>query len=568
LRDRLAGSGAAAARLTIFNWLGAGNAPKIAAIFRGVPLGALGAQPNLFAHPAAMTDPRNPDIEKLKAAELQGLRDEHSRPEPREADEREVEPREADHAQEALEEVQSLLARFHLIDTTAREIDAEAGISNQGPNPAVQPILDELSNKIEELHPADIAYILEALPLTERIIVWDLIKTAERDGDILVEVSDAVRETLIENMDRADLVAAAETLDTDELADIAEDLPREVIDEVREGLTHEEREQLRAAMSYPDDAVGALMDFEMVEVREDVTLEVVLRYMRRMDELPDHTDQIFVVDRASVLQGALPINRLLVSDADALVEDIMTSDMLTLNPWDKADDAAQAFERYDLVSAPVIDADNKLVGRVTVNEVMDYIREAQEEENLSKAGLREEEDIFAPISRSVKNRAPWLMLNLCTASTAAYVASRFEGTVSHIVILAFLMSIVAGIGGNSGNQTMTLIIRGLALGQITSANVRRLVTKELSTTFLIGLGGGLIAGTFATFISGRLTLGLVMMGAMMLNLLVGATVGMLVPLARYRMGRDPAVGSSVLLTFATDTMGFFIFLGLATLFLL
>lgn len=509
-----------------------------------------------------MTDPRNPDIEKLKAAELQG------RARPEHEAEREVEPREADHAQEALEEVQSLLARFHLIDTTAREIDAEAGLTNQGPNPAVQPILDVLSRKLEEMHPADVAYILEALPVLERIIVWDLIKTAERDGEILVEVSDAVRETLIEHMDRADLVAAAETLDTDELADIAEDLPPEVINEVREGLTHEEREQLRAAMSYPDDAVGALMDFEIIEVREDVTLEVVLRYLRRLDELPDHTDQIFVVDRASVLKGALPIARLLVTDGDVMVGDIMTSDMLTLNPWDKADEAAQAFERYDLVSAPVIDAENKLVGRVTVNEVVDYIRAGQEEEQLSRAGLSEEEDIFAPISRSVKNRAPWLLLNLCTASTAAYVASRFEGTVSHIVILAFLMSIVAGIGGNSGNQTMTLIIRALALGQINGANVRRLVTKEVTTTLLIGVGGGLIAGTFACVISQRISLGLVMMGAMILNLLVGATVGMLVPLARFRMGRDPAVGSSVLLTFATDTMGFFIFLGLATLFLL
>ena len=527
-----------------------------------------------------MTDPRNPDIDKLKAAELQSqLREgerasreaqrEADRDSQREADrESEREPREADHAQEALEEVQSLLARFHLIDTTAREIDAEAGLTSHDLNPAVKPIINELSNKLEELHPADIAYVLEALPLTERIIVWDLIKTAERDGDILVEVSDGVRETLIEHMDRADLIAAAETLDTDELADIAEDLPREVIDEVREGLNFEEREQLRAAMSYPDDAVGALMDFEMVEVREDVTLEVVLRYMRRMDELPDHTDQIFVVDRASRLQGALPINKLLVTDDDVLVGAIMTSDMLTLNPWDKADEAAQAFERYDLVSAPVVDADNKLVGRVTVNEVVDYIRAAQEEEMLSKAGLSEEEDIFAPISRSVKNRAPWLLLNLLTASTAAYVASRFEGTVSHIVILAFLMSIVAGIGGNSGNQTMTLIIRALALGQINNANIRRLVTKELATSFLIGVGGGLIAATFATFISHRISLGAVMMAAMILNLLVGSVVGMLVPLARYRMGRDPAVGSSVLLTFATDTMGFFIFLGLATLFLL
>ncbi|HEY4372615.1 MAG TPA: magnesium transporter [Burkholderiales bacterium] len=509
-----------------------------------------------------MTDPRNPDIEKLKAAELQG----NARPEPEE--EREIEPREADHAQEGLEEVQSLLARFHLIDTTAREIDAEAGLTHQGPNPAVQPILDVLSRQLEEMHSADVAYILEALPVHERIIVWDLIKTAERDGEILVEVSDGVRETLIEHMDRADLIAAAETLDADELADIAEDLPPGVINEVREGLTQEEREQLRAAMSYPDDAVGALMDFEIIEVREDVTLEVVLRYLRRLDELPDHTDQIFVVDRASVLKGALPIGKLLVTDGEVLVGDVMTSDMLTLNPWDKADEAAQAFERYDLVSAPVIDADNKLVGRVTVNEVVDHIRAEQEEEALSRAGLSEEEDIFAPISRSVKNRAPWLLLNLCTASTAAYVASRFEGTVSHIVILAFLMSIVAGIGGNSGNQTMTLIIRALALGQINGANVRRLVTKEVTTTLLIGVGGGLIAGSFACVISQRISLGLVMMGAMILNLLVGATVGMLVPLARYRLGRDPAVGSSVLLTFATDTMGFFIFLGLATLFLL
>ena len=369
-------------------------------------------------------------------------------------------------------------------------------------------------------------------------------------------------------MDRASLVAAAETLDTDELADIAFDLPEEVIEEVRQGLTHEEREQLRAAMSYPDDAVGALMDFEMVTVREDVSLEVVLRYLRIFDELPDHTDQVFVVDRNEVLKGALPINRLLVTDAEVLVGKVMTADMLTLNPWDRADEAAQAFERYDLVSAPVVDADNKLVGRVTVNEVMDYIRDAQEEETLSKAGLREEEDIFAPVSRSVKNRAPWLLLNLLTASTAAYVASRFEGTVSQIVILAFLMSIVAGIGGNSGNQTMTLIIRALALGQITRANVRLLLTKELATSLLIGLGGGLIAGAFAYAISHRLTLGGVMMAAMVLNLLVGSAMGMLVPLVRHRLGRDPAVGSSVLLTFATDTMGFLIFLGLATLFLL
>ena len=475
-------------------------------------------------------------------------------------------PMEPDQAQEALIEIEELLRRARLVETVVHNqvMDKHELVENL----VYRQNTAKLSARLDELHPADVAYILEALPRNDRIAIWDLIKSAERDGEILVEVSDAVRETLIENMDRASLVAAAETLDTDELADIADDLPAEVIQEVREGLTQEEREQLRSAMSYPDDAVGALMDFEMVTVREDVTLEVVLRYLRIFDELPDHTDQVFVVDREEALKGVLPITRILVTDADALVSAVMTSDMLTLNPWDEAADAAQAFERYDLVSAPVVDADGKLVGRVTVNEVVDFIRDAQEEELLSKAGLREEEDIFAPVSKSVRNRAPWLLLNLATAGVASYVASRFEGTVSQIVMLAFLMSIVAGIGGNSGNQTMTLIIRALALGQITRANVRRLITKEVATGLLIGTGGGLIAGMFAYAISKLPGLGLVMMAAMMLNLLVGTTVGMLVPLVRHRFGRDPAVGSSVLLTFATDTMGFFIFLGLASFFLL
>ena len=508
-----------------------------------------------------MNDPHPPDLDKPVAGEPIPARSRFGA-----AVSARPEPMEPDRAQDSLVEIQELLRRAHLVESVVHNqvMDKHELVENL----VYRQNTAKLATRLEQLHPADIAYILEALPLSDRIAVWDLIKSAERDGEILVEVSDAVRETLIENMDRASLVAAAETLDTDELADIADDLPAEVIREVREGLTQEEREQLRAAMSYPDDAVGALMDFEMVTVREDVTLEVVLRYLRIFDELPDHTDQVFVIDRDDVLKGVLPITRILVTDADALVSEVMSSDMLTLNPWDEAAEAAQAFGRYDLVSAPVIDADGRLVGRVTVNAVVDFIRDAQEEETLSKAGLREEEDIFAPVSHSVKNRAPWLLLNLCTAGAASYVASRFEGTVSQIVMLAFLMSIVAGIGGNSGNQTMTLIIRALAFGQITRANVRRLVTKEVTTSLLIGAGGGLIAGIFAYAISRLPGLGLVMMAAMMLNLLVGTMVGMLVPLLRHRFGRDPAVGSSVLLTFATDTMGFLIFLGLASVFLL
>ena len=468
------------------------------------------------------------------------------------------EPRDVDDAADALTRVQALLAamrdRHRLGEATDSLTLAER-------------VPEDLRHLIDELHSADIAYVLEALPLEERLMVWDLVKTAERDGEILVEVSDGVRETLVESMDREELVAAAETLDVEELADIADDLPREVVEEVRQGLNVEEREQLRSAMSYAEDAVGALMDFDMVMIREDVTCEEVLRYLRQFDALPDQTDTVFVVDRDEQLKGALPISTLIVNDPEVMVIDLMVTDFVAFSASDEAREAAQAFERYDLVSAPVVDAHNKLVGRLTVNEVMDYVRESQEAAQLSQAGLREEEDIFAPIRKSVVNRAPWLLLNLITAGIASYVASRFEATVGQIVMLAFLMSIVAGIAGNSGNQTMTLIIRGIALGQVTAGNLRRLILKEIQTTLLIGFFGGAIAAVFAYLVSHRWDLGLVMWAAMLLNLLVGATIGIFVPIVRDRLGRDPAVGSSVLLTFATDTMGFFIFLGLATLFL-
>ncbi len=426
--------------------------------------------------------------------------------------------------------------------------------------------LAELQNKLDKLHPADVAYLLEALPLDERLIIWDLVK-AERDGEILLEVSDAVRETLIEHMDAHELVAATGQLDTDELADLVPDLPQEVVDDVLHAMSAEEREQLRAAMSYPEDAVGALMDFDMVSVRDDVTLEVVLRYLRRMDELPDHTDQVFVVDRDDVIKGVLPINKLIVTDLDALVGTVMNTDFITLAPDDKAQQAAQSFERYDLVSAPVVDRGNRLVGRVTVNVVVDFIRERNEAEQLSHVGLREEEDVFASVWKSAKNRWLWIAINLGTAFFASRVIGAFEGTIEKLVALAALMPIVAGIAGNSGNQTTTLIIRALALGQVTPESARRMIGKELAISLLNGIMWGGIAGVFAFLLYKSAPLGLVMTGAMALNLLVAATVGMIVPLAMQKMGRDPAIGSSVLLTFTTDSMGFFIFLGLATIFL-
>jgi len=426
--------------------------------------------------------------------------------------------------------------------------------------------LGALQQLLDRLHSADIAYVLEALPLDQRLVVWDLVK-AERDGEILLEVSDAVRETLIAHMDEGELVAATGQLDTDEIADLAPDLPREVILDVFKALSTGEREQLRAAMSYPEEAVGALMDFEMIEVREDVTLEVVLRYLRRLDQLPDHTDQLFVVDRDEHLRGLLPVNRLLVSDPETLVGDVMTRDYTSFQPEQDAQDAASAFERYDLVSAPVVDGEGCLVGRMTVNAVVDYIREAKDTETLAAGGLSEDEDLFASVWKSVRNRWAWLAINLVTAFIASRVIGVFEDSIAQLVALAALMPIIAGIGGNSGNQTTTMIVRALALGQISRDSARKLFFKEISVSALNGLIWGSVVGLFAFLIYHNWQLGLVMTGAMVLNLLLAAVMGVAIPLLMEKFGRDPAIGSSVMITAITDSGGFFIFLGLATLFL-
>ena len=460
-------------------------------------------------------------------------------------------------AQLALATVQEVLHRHELVENLVHRQER-----NDARADLVEGLLHrqheaELSTLVNGLHPADIAFILESLPSDDRLLIWRLVGS-EHDADVLLEVADWVRESLIE---------ATGNMDADELADLAPDLPPDVVAEVQKGLTVEERARLIEAMGYPDDSVGSIMDFEMVRVREDVSLEVVLRYLRRLPELPDHTDQIFVVDRQDKLLGTLTLSALLVNEPEVDVASVMSPDYLSLSPLDSDSEAAGAFERYDLVSAPVVDELGRLVGRVTIAEVVDVIREDSDEQALSRAGMQEE-DIFAPVSMALRNRAPWLLLNLCTAAIASFVASRFEDTVSAIVMLAFLMSIVAGIGGNSGNQTMTLIIRALAVGRITDKNVWQLVKREMLVTFLVGLVGSTVAAVFAWGISNSIPIALVMMAAMICNMLIGATIGVLVPVVRTRFGKDPAMGSSVLLTFATDSLGFFIFLGLATIFLI
>lgn len=469
--------------------------------------------------------------------------------------------------QERLAQVVDLLQRHRLVEDLAHRQAQEGQQQEIIDNLVHRQNLVELQRKLEALHPADIAHILEALPLDDRLTVWQLVKS-DRDGDILLEVSDAVRETLIADMDDHELLAAAKEMNADELADLAAELPRDVVHELMETLDAQQRERVRSALSYEEDQVGALMDFEMVTIREDVSLEVVLRYLRRLKELPGHTDKLFVVDYDGVLKGVLPIKRLLVNDPERHVSEVMASDPVTFHPDEDAYEAAQAFERYDLVSTPVVDKSGKLIGRLTIDEMVDLIREESESEVLNMAGLREEEDIFASVWKSLRNRWAWLAVNLVTAFIASRVIGLFDGSIEKLVALAALMPIVAGIGGNSGNQTITMIVRAMALDQLGTGNSSRLLRKEAGVGMLNGLIWGGVIGIVVYWLYGSWSLGIVMTAAMTLNLLLAALMGVLIPVTLARMGRDPALGSSVMITAVTDSGGFFIFLGLATLFLL
>ena len=467
--------------------------------------------------------------------------------------------------QNRLAQVVELLHRHKLVeDLTHRQ---EGQHHDRVENLVHRQNLAELQRKLDELHSADVAHILEALPLDDRLTVWQLVKV-ERDGDILLEVSDAVRETLLADMDDHEILAAARDMDADELADLASELPRDVVHELMETLDAQQRERVRSALSYEEDQVGALMDFEMVTIREDVSLEVVLRYLRRLKELPGHTDKLFVVDYDGVLKGVLPIKRLLVNDPDKLVSEVMATDPVSFHPDEDGYDAAQAFERYDLISTPVVDKNGKLIGRLTIDEMVDLIREESESEVLNMAGLREEEDIFASVWKSLRNRWAWLAINLVTAFMASRVIGLFEDSIEKLVALAALMPIVAGIGGNSGNQTITMIVRAMALDQVSTGNTARLIRKELGVSLVNGIVWGGVIGVVAYLLYDSWSLGVVMTAAMVLNLLLAALMGVLIPMTLVRMGRDPAMGASVMITAVTDSGGFFIFLGLASLFLL
>ena len=420
---------------------------------------------------------------------------------------------------------------------------------------------------VNTLAPAEIGNLLESLPPGKREIVWGLVDS-EDDGEVLLHVGDEVREALIAAMDPDELVAAVEDLDIDDLADLAEDLPDQVIGEVLKSMDRENRERLQRVLSYQEDTAGRLMNPDIATVRADVGIDVVLRYLRLRGELPEHSDHLYVVDRRHRLIGRVPLAALLTNDPGTPINQLIDSEQEPIRVAETAAEVARQFSDHDWISAPVVDDDNTLLGHITIDDVVDIIREQAEHQVLGAAGLDEDEDLFSPVWRATRRRLVWLGINLATAFVAASVVDSFEGTIQKLVALAVLMPIVAGMGGNAGTQVLALMIRGLALGQVGSSNLGTLIWKEARVALLNGLALGLILGVVVLAWFGDWKLSLVIFTALTLNLVAAAAAGVLVPVTLKRLGFDPALASAIFLTMVTDVMGFFTFLGLATVMLM
>lgn len=460
-----------------------------------------------------------------------------------------------------LDQVRQQLARFELLQHLENDLASANDLSRQV---GIQQNRAALAREINAIHPADIAFVLENLPLDQRLLIWELVKP-EFDGAVLLEVSDAVRRTLIGDMDASEIVDAADHLDSDELADLVPDLPRTMVATLLKSLDKDKREQLSTALTFPEDTVGALMDFDFVAIRADVTLDVVLRFMRSRSDLADNIEELMVVDRDGQLRGTLPLRSLLRRAGDTRVEQIMNSLPVTFQTNDAIEDAVSSFERYDLLIAPVVNLQKQLVGILHIDEIVEYMHDSRQAEILSHVGVADEEDLFAPVWQSARNRGLWLALNLVTAFIASRIIAEFADTIEQLVILAALMPIVAAVGGNAGNQTLALVIRSIALNQIDQANFRHLISKEATVGLISGLlwGSVIALATYVFYDDGRVAV--ILLISMTLTLTLAAVVGVLTPALLKRAGFDPAFGSSVILTGITDSLGFFIFLGLAAM---
>lgn len=423
-----------------------------------------------------------------------------------------------------------------------------------------------VKRSLQALNPAEIASLLESLPPQERGVVWDMVDH-EDDGEVLLHLADEVRAGLMRDMDTAELVAAAEDLDIDDLADFIEHLPETVTQQVLKALDADDRARLESVLAYEPDSAGGLMNTDTVTVRPDVSLDVVQRYLRLRGELPAHTDALFVVDRYGAYLGTLPLDKILTRDPDALVQAVMEHEREPILDTLSDREVAQRFEKADLVSAPVVSDKGILLGRITVDDVVDVIRAEADHNLMAMAGLNEDEDLFAPVRSAARRRALWLGINLCTALLAARVVGFFEATISEVVALAVLMPIVASMGGVTANQIVALMVRGMALGQVGVGNTAALFKKEIAVALINGLLWGLMVALVTLLWFRSPALSLVIGLALLLNLACAATAGVFVPLALRRMRLDPALAGSVVVTTFTDVMGFFLFLGLGTLIL-
>lgn len=425
--------------------------------------------------------------------------------------------------------------------------------------------LVELERHLRGVHPADLAGILASLPTGERLLVFT--QLAPRDAALtLVELPEEVRASLVEVLGRRELLTIVTTLDADDLTYLSGDLPQDIFREASEALGAHDAPWAVDPALMPESVVGRLMRQDVAFVKIDQTAGEALQALRTTMHLPEQTDRVFVIDARHLLRGSVPLPDLIRADPALAIADIMLADVTSFSPGDSLELAAKAFERYDLVSAPVVDQVGKLIGRLTIDAMVDYLRVSSDQDALARAGLRGAEDLFAPVAVSVRNRWPWLALNLCTAFLASRVIGMFEHTIMQIVALAALMPVVASIGGNTGNQTIALVIRALALDQLGGTQFQ-LIRKELTVAAVNGIAWGLFVGIIALFLYRSLPLAGVMTAAVFLNLLVAAVAGVAVPLGLRWTGRDPAHGSSVVLTFVTDSMGFLLILGLARVFL-
>ncbi len=442
---------------------------------------------------------------------------------------------------------------------------------------ASQQTLDRLSTALDSgtfvdvrrmlngLSPADVAHLLESSPPKFRHILWQMVEV-DREGEVLGELGDDLQAQFLGAMDAKEVALLTEGLEDDDIADILQQLPGHVTQEVLTAMDHQDRARLERVMHYPDDVAGGLMNTDTITIRARLTLDVVLRYLRRHDEIPEMTDNLIVVNRADQFIGLLPLRTLLVSDPNASVREMMVTDVEPILVNTPDTEVARLFERNDWVSAPVVDEHGKLLGRITIDDVVDVIREDADRSLMSMAGLDEDADTFASFTRAAPRRAIWLGINLITAFIAASVINLFQGTIEKVVALAVLMPIVASMGGVAGTQTLTLVVRGIALGQVVRNNQAWLLNRELMIGLMNGMLWAAVVAVSASLWFEDWNLGMIIAAAMVINLVMAALMGVVLPLLMTRVNIDPALAGGVVLTTVTDVVGFFAFLGLATLF--